>query len=88
MDKLAKMQEEMFMAGQCAALKSVHPMLKNLSTTLSKMSDDIEQFLFEADPEYKQEVEDKQKKSDEERAMQLSQFTNRVVANLENVKNN
>ena len=87
MDKLSNMQEEMFMTGHNACLKSVLPMVKSISLSINKLVDSMEQFLKENDPNYEAELEEAKKKSELELATQLSQFTNRVVANMENVPN-
>lgn len=87
MDKLNSMQEEMFMAGHNAALKSIMPRLKAYSSGLSSLVEDMETFLKDSDPDYEKDMEALRAENEKKSAEQLSQFTNRVVANLENVKN-
>ena len=87
MDKLSQMQEEMFMTGHNAALKSVLPMVKSANVSLTNLVNSLETFLKENDLNYEAEVAEAKSKSDLEMATELSQFTNRVMANMENVKN-
>lgn len=88
MDKLASMQEEMFMAGHNAALKSILPSIQGSLRQLTRIATNVEDYLKENDPTYEEDMKALQEKNQEQVATQLSQFTNRVVANMENVKNN
>ena len=79
MDKLTAMQEEMFMTGHNAGLKSVYPVLKSTSIALNKVAKDIESFLLANDKQFAEEYAQKETEQKES----AEQFANRVAAGLE-----